>query len=362
MNARERMLAVYRGQRPDRIPVSIYRRYLSLGNTERLARNIGLGITEHYPPVSLLVPPWHLLPGFVSEVEGVDLQVRHAWRGGRMLERRTYDTPVGSVYQETAKDDGYGSDVILSYFIKEPGDYQIVQYLVERTIFRRNYEPLLTIAADLGADGLVLGRLDRSPYQKLLVELAGPERFLTDLYLEPEPVLALLEAMDRRLDESFEMAVDADVDVFWQPDNITVDLTPPAAFREHCLPFYERRSSVLRSAGKPYVVHLDGRLGPLVEAITDAPFDVVELFSLPQVGNDMSLVDAFRAWPNKVVIPNFPSPLCLQPSEQIQDFLLALFLEVPDERPFMLEISEDVPRNEWQRVVSLICSVVDGLP
>jgi len=44
----------------------------------------------------------------------------------------------------------------------------------------------------------VLGRLDRCPFQKLLIELAGPERFLLDLSDAPELVNGLIEAMDAR--------------------------------------------------------------------------------------------------------------------------------------------------------------------
>ena len=60
---------------------------------------------------------------------------------------------------------------------------------------------------DLGEDGVVLGRMDRAPYQKLLVELANPTKFLMDLYDNPGPVQELIETMDARLDEQFNMAM-----------------------------------------------------------------------------------------------------------------------------------------------------------
>jgi len=46
MSIHDRMMAVYRGQRPDRVPVAIYSRYLPRGACERAARELGLGIID----------------------------------------------------------------------------------------------------------------------------------------------------------------------------------------------------------------------------------------------------------------------------------------------------------------------------
>jgi hypothetical protein len=69
MSIRERILAVYKNQRPESRPVSIYKRYLKVGELERSARNSGLGILDFVPVVSLLAPAWHLAPGYISDVK-----------------------------------------------------------------------------------------------------------------------------------------------------------------------------------------------------------------------------------------------------------------------------------------------------
>ena len=81
---------------------------------------------------------------------------------------------------------------------------------------------------DLDGDGIVLGRVDRSPYQKCLIELVGPEKFLVDLHTEPGPALELKDAIDSQLDRSFELIVRSDVEIIGQPDNVTADMTPHA--------------------------------------------------------------------------------------------------------------------------------------
>jgi uroporphyrinogen-III decarboxylase len=359
MSVRERMLAAYRGQAPDRYPVSIYSRYLPRGDKERVARAQGLGIVDYYPIVSLLAPPWHLSSGLVSEVKGADLQVRYVWENGKMAEVRTYATPVGEVTQRTVQDPTYGSDWIDKFYIQSRDDYRVVQYLVEHTVFRPNFGGLASRIRTLGEDGVVLGRLDRAPYQKMLIELAGPEQFLLDLHTDPDPVLELLDAMARRLDEAFAMVVDSPAEVVWQPDNVTADLTPPDAFARYCLPFYARRGAALAGAGKPYVVHMDGRLGPLKDHIAGAAFDVVESFSLPLIGNDLTYSAARAAWPGKAILPNFPSNLSDRPPEEIEAFVESLLHEVGTGAPFMLQVSEDLPPGAWERVVPVVCRAVE---
>ena len=209
--------------------------------------------------------------------------------------------------------------------------------------------------ANIGTDGVVLGRLDRTPYQKLLIELAGPERFLVDLYTDPEPVTELMDAMNRRMDEAFEMVLESHVEAIWQPDNITSALTPPRAFEQYCMPFYKMRGPRLKNLGKPYLVHMDGVLRPIAAMIERAVFDGVESLSFPEVGGDYTLADAQKTWPEKVILPNFPSSLCYNTDEQIKAYLTSLWNSADKTKPFMLQLSEDVPSSEWQRVLPTLC-------
>ena len=358
MTLHDRMLAVYRGQVPDATPIGIYTRYLPRGTTERAVRNTGMGLIEYHPVISMLAPPWHMYSGYLSEVHGAELEVRYTWDHGVAVETRSYHTPVGTVSECIRKDPAYGSDWVSKFYIESPSDYTVMLYLVENTIFRRNESGIRVHMADLGGDGVVIGRMDRCPYQKLLIELAGPERFLIDLYTDPEPVLDLLEAMDRRMDEAFVMALESEVEVIWQPDNITSDLTPPDMFRKHCLPFYEKHGRECRQAGKPYHVHIDGRTRALKDLIASATFDGIESFSLPIIGGDLPLHEARAAWPGKTILPNFPSSLCLQEEAGIVAFLDTLFADTPSGAPFMLQVSEDIPPAEWQRVLPILTTYI----
>jgi hypothetical protein len=362
MMPRERILSTYRRETPDRMPVSIYASYLRTGSVEREARNRGLGVLVIHPLVSLLAPPWHMHPGYISEVRNADLRVRYAWEGGRRIEHRAYETPVGTISQRIVKEPGYGSDWIQEHYIKGQEDYGIVQYVVENTIFQSQEKAVGQKIDDLGPDGVLMGRIDRSPYQKLLIELAGPERFLLDLYTEPNPAIELMETMNHRADEQFALALESRAKIVFQPENLTSDLSPPDRYREYHLPMFQKRGSACSEAQKTYIVHLDGKLRSLRSLVAGSSFDVIDSFSLPEMSGDITVREAQAAWPRKVLCPNFPTVLCNSPEDVIRSFLETLWADFSGNKPFMLQLSEDFPLDSYHRILPILCDFAEGHP
>ena len=136
MTIRERIMSVYRSQVPDRIPVGIYSRYHRSGEVERQARMKGLGILDFHPLVSLLAPPWHVKPGYLSEVKNTKFHIEISWIEGRAVEMRTMETPIGTISQTSVKDPAYGSDWIKKHYLETPDDYRVMIYVIENTVFR----------------------------------------------------------------------------------------------------------------------------------------------------------------------------------------------------------------------------------
>lgn len=359
MTIRERMLAVYHNKLPDKIPVGIYTRFLSRGSVERELRNMDLGIIDNHPIVSFMAPTWYTLNGFLSEVKNTQIDVKHVWKNGEYLERVTYTTPVGTVYEESRQAAGPGSKCFDKHFISSIEDYKIVQYIVENTVFRSNAKAMEAKIKGLGDDGVVLGRLDRSPYQKLLIELAGIEQFLIDLYTDPDPVEELMQAMDHKFDESFEMASQTPVDVFWQPDNITTDLTPPDMFQKYHMPFYQKHLKKIKATGIPYIIHMDGHIKALQDLVNEVDFHAIESLSFPHIGGDYTFTEAKAAFPGKVLLPNFPSNLSSRSEGEIAEFLKGILDEAGKTTPFMLQISEDIADYDLTKVLRTICTVLN---
>lgn len=359
MSLREDMLSVYRNHYPGNVPLGIYTRYLPRSAVERRVRNLGMGIIDYFPVATMIGPPWHFYEGYLSEFENTEVRIKYAWEKGKRVERREFETPAGTLVGEIEYDPaGAGSEHIRKHYISSMVDYKIMTYLVEHTVISNNEKAVLSRINELGEDGVLLGRMDRSPYQKCLIELAGPERFLVDLFADPEPVKELMAAIDMQLEKQFAIARESAVEVIWQPDNVTSDMTPPEAYREHCMPFYQRHSAELRKAGKPYVVHMDGKVGVLGSEIIDSGFDVLESVSIPAMGGDLEIAEAQERFHDIVILPNFPSSWAMASESDIEERVRNLLSSCIKGRPLMLQVSEDIPSSEWQRVYPVLAETV----
>ena len=359
MTTRETMMSVYRNTMPERPAVGIYTRYLSRGEMERKARNNGLGIIAYVPLTSQIGPPWHMLDGFLSEVRDAGLSSRYFYKNGTLYEQRAYNTPVGELSAEIGKSAGKGGEHIAKYYIQKPEDYRVMEYIVRNTVLSRNTGLFRATARELGEDGVVMGRMDRTPYQKLLIELAGAERFLMDLCDGNEALAELLETMGKRYREQVDMAMDSDAEIIWIPDNVTADMTPPENFEKYLMPHYQYCVKCAKQAGKLVVAHYDGKIRPLSRCVNGIGFNAIESVSDPTIGGDMTFAEAVKAFPGKVILPNFPSNLSLAPEETIRDYVENLKQQARG-IPLMLQISEDLADNSYERVIPAILGAMHG--
>ena len=352
MTINERFLQIYHGKKPDMHGLGIYARYLPTGDIERLARNANLGIIAYVPLTSQMSPPWHLLPGYLSQIKNTNITIKYNWEKKHFFESRIYETPIGTIFAEIEKSKGVGSEHIRCFYIKGFEDYKIMEYIVSNSVMESNEKLYLSAEDNLGKDGVVLGRLDRSPYQKLLLELCGAEKLFLDMMDEPEIVDGLIDAMNRRYLEQVRIAMDSHAQVIWIPDNVTADMTPPKHFEKYHLPLYKHVVKSAHKAGKIVAAHFDGKAKSLLPLIQQIGFDVIESVSDPMIGGDLSYTDWCKALPDAVILPNFPSNLCLAKDDEIIHYVKKL-KELSSERPFMLQFSEDLADGTWKRIVPL---------
>lgn len=362
-NIKNHMRNAYFGIPQETTPVGIYSRYLPRGSAERLSRNNGIGIIDYYPSVSLLAPPWHVLPGFVSEVKHTEFSITYKWDSSQLLQQRSFRTPVGELTQLLQSDPaGAGSEHIVEHYVKEKEDYKIMQYIIENTIFSSNEQDFKKRVDYLGDDGVVLSRLDRSGYQKLMLELVGPERFLLDFFDFPELISSLIETIDERGNEQLQLVLNQGNDLIWQPDNISADMTPPTYFEEYHLPLYKERVKKIKDQNDGrYIVHIDGKSKALSTSLKSCEGLILESFSLPCIGGDVELDQAPTVFSGHRVFPNLPSNWCelsdqefIQHSEKMKKDFMNLGY------PSMLQVSEDLPEYAYMRILPMLSKVFNS--
>ena len=349
----DRIMSVYRRKNNDSIPWAAYGGFLlPSGENERRLRNSGCGWIQWTPVCSWLAPGMSHMTGwmFESEIRNVETSLRFAWDADGRAILRTYTTPVGTIHEELRQEPGYHSLWVKKFFIESREDYRVMQYIVENTVFRPNYEAFIEARDNLGTDGLQLAVVDRSPFQKTLIELCGTERLYFDFLDMPDVVEDLLEALALKQDEAYRIVAESPAEVVWMVDNVTGDITEPRMFEKYSVPFYNKQARLLHDAGKLLAIHFDGHMRPLKDLIARVDVDVVESFTLPEMGGDLPIKEAYAAWPDKAVVANIPACFCHLDREGILNWLEAFFAELPS-RNFMFELSENFPPAELRRVL-----------
>lgn len=346
MTRRERIMAATRKQRADRLPFFHYWRHCQTGWAERECRNRGMGMNWVRPP-------------YIEKLHGVEVTERRAIVSGRPIIRRTFSTPVGSVYEDEYREPGVGQwhanrswrgsvPWITERLIKTPEDYKVVKYVVEHTEYLADYFPIEQAVDWLGEEGVVLAGLPHSPMQMLMIHWVGSEggRIFYHLADYPELVEDLARAVSKSREPLYEIAAKSPASVVLCGDNIDGVLVNPKLFQKYFMPEYEKQARALHAHGKLMAVHMDGRLNVLKELIPKTPIDIIEAVHPPPMG-DLSIGEALSLWKEKVIWLGFPGAIYTSGPGATKEFAVQLLREVaPGDRVLLAMSTENPVSNE----------------
>ena len=292
-------------------------------------------------------------PSYVETLHDVSITDTRAKVGGQTVIRRTYATPVGSIYFDERREPGVGmwhglrswrdvSPWQTERLIKGPEDYRVLKYLVEHTEYTADYFPIEQAMDWLGDDGVVVDHLPHSPMQMLMIDWVGSEggRFFYHHADYPDLVEETYEAICKSRRPMYDIAARSPAAIVQCGDNVDGFLVSPKTFQKYFMPVYEEQAKALHDSGKLMAVHMDGRLGSLKDLIGESPIDIVEAFHPPPMG-DLSTGEALRCWPDKVVWLGFPGSVYALGPTATREFAAALLGEVGTGERLAIEMSTE---------------------
>lgn len=351
MTSKERILSVFHKKKFDRFPWTTYGVLLPRGQKEREIRNMGCGLVM-----------W--APTYQRDQQKVVVEQKNIWdkdKRSRIIQR-TYHTPLGSVSEKAEIRLGLSpnqSEWKREYILKSVSDYPIVKFIIENTSYYRDYESFLEIQNDLGEDGVTITSIERSPIAVMVVDLMGVEQFSIDLYENPHQVIELAELIRQKHSEVWQIVANSPAQFVTIGDNVTGDIVTPRLFEQYNMPFYNKLAELLHEKGKFLGVHMDGRLDSLKHLIVKTEIDYIDSFTLPEGGGTLSLEEAKNLWYDKVIWANFPVSLSCEDEQVIKEFMISLLKKVTAEDSFILEISEDLSPNLWQKSTTIIAEIIE---
>ncbi len=284
MTFRERLLAPFRGLRPDRpawlADLSYWQEAAASAGTlpERWQGPEGyrrlhqeLGVCYYYDYSSRV---------FDAVFDGVEVSVSET----RTERRKTWRSPAGVISEHWTflpQAQCWAHD---TYAVRRPEDLAVLLDVCQRLGFRACPEVYTRLEAWVGAAGLPLAPAPRSPLPGLLADWCGVENTVFLLADNPGPVKEVLAAIDRANDSAFDALLASPCELVHFCDNLDSSASTPY-FDSLMREYYEKRLSQVHRAGKYAVVHLDGRVRGLLPRLGACGFDGVESITPQPVGD-----------------------------------------------------------------------------
>ena len=344
MTLRERVSAALKGEMPDQIPFTTYPNFVPDDVLARLG-GLGLAIFQRVPPFK------RHRPNVTVEREEICGE-----KYPTFITR--FKCPVGELTQKEVVEPGYGSAWITEYLVKRPEDYAVLEFFIRDEVIESDIDQFAERDKEIGDRGMAVPNAADPTMQELWRRYTGMERFSLDWFDCRDEVRRVLDALLERNREIWQIAADAPSDFCISGGNISGDIIGPPMFEELVMPHFLAEAESLEGSGKRTLNHMDGFLQSLKESIAGCPVNVVEAFNAPPDGN-LSVTEARRAWPDKVVSINFPSSVHLQSLDMVRETTIDLLRQaIPGDR-FVMGITEDVPLHLVPKTLATIAETLN---
>ncbi len=293
MNNRDRILAVIRGEKPDKVPFCIFSDLMPRGSFERMLRNKGLGLLTN-------VGPLINEPASISETPNVSITSSKCQNGDKI----TYSTPAGDINYEVCRGSLRTSSldwkIPQTPLIKDINDYGPLIFLIDDTVYNINPKEFKLIDEDLGDDGLLHLVAGIAPYIESQYML-GLENWTFQKHDHPEDFSRLLKALENRNQRYMEKLAGIEVfDLVYLGD--MSDNLGPDEYLQYALPFFKKYSKLFRKKGKKCGIHVHARLlERQIEVLKAMAPDFLESYTPPPY-SDLPLDKLRRVLGEKVIV------------------------------------------------------------
>lgn len=343
MTPRQRVEIALAGGHTDRVPFTIYESKIPQCAAEREMRNRGLCIVNR-------------MGVFKTHMPNVKTTSQTSTANGRTLVRTCYETPAGTLttLTEPAGFTTWRHELLF----KSPEDYKAILFMIRDEVYEPAYEQAARAQEDFGGDGIVRAGFGLEPLQALISgSIMKMETFCMEWMDNRDEILKLYEALAANRRRIYPIVAAAPVMHANYGGNVTPEIIGLETFEKYYVPHYNEAAEIMHRHGKLVGCHFDANCKLIAKAIAATALDYIEAFT-PAPDTDMTLAEARRAWPGKVLWLNFPSSVHLRPDAEVEKTAFNLLEEAARPDGLIMGITEDIPPERWQNSCR---AIMDGL-
>lgn len=288
MTPRERLRAVYYGEKPDRVASLADLSYWYAGNGGGKFIPGKTGDANHNKLKNLLSlhektgAAIHLNTGTYYSVRyGGSVEFRSGIEGD--LYHEHFLTPLGELKEVRQWSERTFSWPIIRHMVSDVEDLRIIRYIAEHSEYSARWDLLEVVNQLVGDLGLPLVQVPYTGMGFFMSRYAGVEETVMLAMDDPEEFEETLDCLNTSHRKVFELMASGPSEVLIVSDNLSADVQSPPWFRKYSAEHYRWMAETAHACGKPIVSHIDGRLRGLLglsaelgidggDAVTPAPW------------------------------------------------------------------------------------------
>jgi hypothetical protein len=333
MTPRKRVEQSLKGGHGNCVPFTMYKNHCPQCAAERELRNRGMCIVER---VSV----------FQTHMPNVQVTTTGYHEGGKRLIRTTYETPCGTL---TTLDEPAGFTTWHhEKLFKSPDDYKAILFMIKDEVYQPVYEQAARAEKAFGEDAIFRAGFGLEPLQTIISgEIMKMETFCVEWMDHRDEVLKIYEAIVENRRKIYKLVAESPFLHANYGGNVVPEIIGLENFEKYYVPHYNEAAEIMHKHGKLIGSHFDANCKLLAKAMAATSLDYIEAFT-PAPDTDMTLAEARKAWPDKVLWLNFPSSVHLKTDDEVEKTTVDLLNQAGNPDGLIMGVTENIPPDRWQ--------------
>lgn len=326
MTVRERVLAVFRNQKPDCVPFILD---LSHWYYHRYKLPWDLTMPYHRPDIGLLEIHKKFGAGFYVPILSIGWHCEYSsdirfsvWKetnNGVLTIVWQYETPYGTIKRCRKWEEKSYSWPISEWGIKTEKDLRILQYALTRRRFLPDFKSYNEWDKTVGDIGVVYMPFGYSAMGMLLNAWMGVENTIYASVDMENTLMEFVESVNENNLKLVDLLCESPAEIIMMGDNFSSDIQPPSFFEKWSKKFYYEAVKRFHLAGKKVAVHIDGKLKGCIKMIAETGADCGDAIT-PLPAGDLSPEECRHEAGNNFILSGGVAPVLWLPETDEKQF------------------------------------------
>jgi hypothetical protein len=373
MTSRERILAVLKGKKADRVP------WIPLCSWDYFKS------TPHHKAGSDWMDPesqkiridffhqigadymqWCAFPYYATEYGQLVLRTKPSARVKKKIIqkgnfiRTEYRTPVGSLTADAVYSEIGHTTYNQKDLLKTEEDLKIFRYIIENISCTPDHEGLSKHLEIVDQEGVLFIAAPPPPLKSFLLGVMRLQNAVFMIYDHKHQFDKLIRVVDEKNQEIYHIIAESPAEVIIDAGVVGLGMISPQIFREYYLPFTKKYAEILHKAGKLYINHTSGEpIGNLLDSIKESNIDGLYGLDYPP-STDTKISEVRNAFKGKVAVMGgiYSDFIAFKSVHEIQEKVREILTDMVPGDHFLLGTADDTPYGTPPKNLKAVSEVV----